>query len=131
MGYIEALTNKPGTRIDWATRHAVGKALSHFHRLFPDTRPISEYEMEQRRLKLVTEADNETREGTPRGVIETPNPPPGLREFKSINSKGEWEEERRYRSERVTRQIERRILLGMESYLDAVDPVELSGTGDT
>jgi hypothetical protein len=130
-GYIEALTNKPGTKIDWATRHAVGKALSHFHRLFPDTRPPSQYEMEQHRLRLVSEPDNDRREGTPRGVREEPDGPPGIRVFKSIDSQGVWAEERRYRADDVTRQVERRILLGMEAYLDTVDPVELSDTGDT
>lgn len=129
--YIEALTTNPGTRIDWATRHEIGKALSKFHRQYPATRPISEYDLEQRRLKLVKEADNDVREGTPRGVEEVPNAPPGLRVFKSINSRGEWEEERSYRAERVTRQVERRILLGMEMYLDTVDPVSGSITSES
>jgi hypothetical protein len=129
--YIERLTNRPATKIDWATRHAVGKALSHYHRLFPDTRPPSQYDMEQRRLRLVDEADNELREGTPRGVFEEPDAPPGTRIFKSIGSDGIRRERREVLASDLSRQTERRIRMGMEAYLDFVDPVELTETGDT
>ena len=121
--YIEALTNKPGTRIDWATRHAVGKAISHFHRMFPETRPLSEYQMEQRRLKLVSEVEGDEWTGTKRGVFEEPCPSPGMRVFRSIKASGEFCERREVQGADLTKQRVHRILLGMERYLDDVDPV--------
>lgn len=129
--YIVAVTNKPGTRIDWATKHAIGKALSHYYRLFPEVRPPSLYEMEQRRLQLVSEPVGDERKGTDRGVFEEPFPPAGCMTFISVDSRGNFVERREYVAAHVTRQIKRRIILGMEAYLDTVDPLSESITADT
>lgn len=127
--YIEKLTNRPGTKIDWPTRHVVGKAIAHFHRMFPETRPPSEYDMEQRRLKLVADVDGEEWNGTKRGVFEESDPPAGMRVFRSFTSTGRFCERREYMAADMTKQVERRIVLGMELFLDTVDPIiESMGT---
>lgn len=128
--YVEKLTNKPATKIDGPTRYQLGKVIAAFHRKYPRTKPPSEYEFEQRRLKLVSEADNDTRIGTPRCVREEPDPPPGMRSFKSIDSNGEFVEQRWYRREHVTRQAELRIRMGMEIFLDFINPVEDTMSGE-
>jgi len=132
--YIEKLAKSDMVRVDSETRLRIGKVLSAFHRAFPETKPPSEYEFEKhRKLKLVTDINGAiARAGTPRGVFEEDDAPPGVRIFKSIDSQGVRRERREVLATDVTRAIARRILRGLEMYLDQVDPVvEAVHTGDT
>ena len=128
--YIERLANNPATPVDGAIRMDLVKLLGRYHRLFPETRPPSVYEFAQHQLRIVTEAGDGERKGTPRGVGEEPDPPPGMRIFKSTDSRGRFVERREYLKANLSKQLVRRIQLGMEAYLDVVDPVESSVIGD-
>lgn len=129
--YVERLARDSKAAIDGAVRLDIVRLLRNYHRQYPETKPPSEYEMARRQLKLVEEADSTERKGTPRGVFEDSNPPYGTRIFKSIDDRGICREQRLYMASDVSRQVERRILLGMELYLDAVNPMTESVTGDT
>lgn len=122
--YVARLTNNPRTRIDGQTRLDVVKLLGAFHRRYPETKPPSEYEFYQRKLKLVEESDAPMpAKGTQRRIEEDPDPMGAVRVFRSFDSNGVVREERRYLASDVTRQVKRRILLGMELYLDEIDSV--------
>lgn len=128
--YIERLANNPKTPVDGAVRLDLVRLIGSYHRRFPETRPPSEYEFHQRKLRLVEEAEEDERQGSLRGVAEEPDPPPGMRIFKSTTSRGAFVERREYLSANLSKQLVRRILLGMEAYLDVVEPVETTVTAD-
>jgi hypothetical protein len=128
--YIERLANNPATPIDGSTRMDLVRLIGTYHRKYPETRPLSEYEFYQRKLKLVDEAEDGERKGSLRGVEEDPRVPSGLRVFKGCDSSGAVREMRIYMASDVSRRIEQRILLGMELYLDSVEPVARIVTGE-
>lgn len=88
---IVRVTNNPGAKITPELRLRMGRILASWHRQYPETKPPTQYEFEQRRnLRLVTEAAAANgREGTPRGVFEDRDCFPAVRAFTVIDSKGQ------------------------------------------